>query len=691
MDSRCPAADNAVMVQGSAALRWTGIALGAAGLAAATGRALFTPQPGGTLGALSWTAFGVAPLFVVAVWLVRRKPDHPQARRLLLVGSALAVNVGIEGPIRSAYSRSGAGDWFWLANLVWQYTGLLAMIGAALLLASFPDGVVEQRWQRIVLRLLWAHLLLPPLLLLARPTLVVDGYLLDPDPLIANPFAVPWLSWLGGPLTSAMLGYYGFVAVCLLFVRFARAGRAQRARMRLLVVVSAALLVIYPAQMVLADRYGAPEPWWVRLLAVAGVVLLAMVPVTIVVGVVRHRLFDIEVALRRSMVFAALSAGIAAVYFGLAAAPGLALGDRLPVELAVVLTIAVAAAIQPVRRRLEALAGRLVFGERVNRYQLVTDFGVALENTLDLGELLPRLAATVCRGLSASWVRVSVPGSAATAGEPHGPPALRVPLERAGEVIGHIECGPRDGGYDEADRDLLATLARQAAPAIANVGLTTRLAEQVAELGRSRARLVAAEDGERRRIERDIHDGAQQQVVALIMKLRLARNQVGRGEREPAAVLDELQRDARDLLTDLRELAHGIHPPVLSDQGLVAAVEARVDRLPLEVAVRAGDALRGERLGAEVEGAAYFVICEALTNVVKHAAARSADIDLARHNGTLVVRVHDDGIGLAAGESGHGMTNLRDRVEAIGGRLRVDSAAGAGTTVCAELPVAGHG
>jgi signal transduction histidine kinase len=300
-------------------------------------------------------------------------------------------------------------------------------------------------------------------------------------------------------------------------------------------------------------------------------------------------------------------------------------------------------------------------------------------------------------------VRVTLPEANAVVGEPAGDPALRVALGRGDEVAGHIECGPKDGGYEPGDHELLDTLARQATTAIANVRLTARLAEQVDELARSRARIVAAQDSERRRIERNIHDGAQQHVVALIMKLRLARNQLGRGERTADDVLDELHGDARDLLADLRELAHGIHPPVLSDQGLVVAVEARADRLPLEVRVRADAELRDGRLDADVEGAAYYVICEALTNVVKHSAASSAGIDLSTKDGRLSVVVHDDGVGLATGNgngngdgnrdgNGHGLTNLRDRVEALGGRLRVSSEPGAGTSVLAELPVgAGQG
>jgi signal transduction histidine kinase len=279
------------------------------------------------------------------------------------------------------------------------------------------------------------------------------------------------------------------------------------------------------------------------------------------------------------------------------------------------------------------------------------------------------------------------------AGKPAGDPALTVPLEHAGEEVGRIECGPKEGGYDADDRELLATLAGQASTAIANVRLTAELAERLDELSRSRARIVAAQDAERRRIERDLHDGVQQHVVVLIAKLRLGRNQVGRGERAADDVLAELQADGRDLLADLRELAHGIHPPVLTDRGLVAAVEARADRLPVPVDVRAVDGLRDRRFDPDVEGAAYFVVCEALTNVVKHARASTADVELSAEDGRLSVLVRDDGAGARAnGNAGRGLTNLRDRVEALGGRLEVESSVGAGTRVRAELPVAAsHG
>ncbi|TWP48437.1 hypothetical protein FKR81_27995 [Lentzea tibetensis] len=665
---------------------YAGTALGGAGLAVAIGyRVLGAPGGHGTIGGLGWVMLGIAPMYGVAVWLMHERPEHPQARRMLLMSSALAVNAGMEIPVRQAFEANGPGRWFWWANLVYQYTGVAALIAAVLLLASFPDGVVERTWQRWALNAVWAHLALPPLLLLTRPNLVIDAYLLDPAPVVPSPLAVAWLQPLGGLLANLYLSYYGaLVLITVLFVRFVQADAGQRARMRLLMYATIGLVVATALLTVLENRFPEP-PAWVQLVRGASVVFLLMVPVSVVIGILRHRLYDIDVAVRRSVTFGVLSLGIAAVYIGLSVAPGLALGDQIPVEVAVVLTIAAAAVFQPLRRRLERLADRLVFGERVNRYELVTRFGAGLEQTVELADLLPRLTETVHKGLDAGWVRVTLPSARAVAGHPEGEPELTVPLERAGSTIGVIECGPKEGGYSAADRELLATLAGQAATAIANVQLTARLAEQVDELATSRTRIVAAQDDERRRIERDIHDGAQQQVVALIMKMRLARNQVGRGEREAAEVLDELQSDTRELLADLRELAHGIHPPVLSDRGLVAAVEARADRLPLAVTVHASPGLREQRLGTEVEGAAYFVVCEALTNVVKHSAAASARVSLAAVDGRLEVEVCDSGVGLGAG-NGQGLTNLRDRVEALGGRLSVSGEPGAGTRVHADLP-----
>ena len=237
---------------------------------------------------------------------------------------------------------------------------------------------------------------------------------------------------------------------------------------------------------------------------------------------------------------------------------------------------------------------------------------------------------------------------------------------------------------------LLRTVAGQAAASVANVLLTEQLAEQLDELTASRERLVAAQDDERRRLERDLHDGIQQDVVAQIAGLRLARNRLQRGELT-SVELEELQDQARATLTDLRELARGIHPPVLSDNGLVAAVESGVARFPIPLSVEADAAVRAERFPGDVETTAYYVVREALANTAKHANASRASVALARSDGHLRITISDDGRGIgtlapSAATSG-GLANIRDRVAALRGTVRVTATEPSGTTLLVDLPV----
>jgi signal transduction histidine kinase len=697
VDAGSVAADDARV---SARQAWltTTFAVGGVSLVIAVVVSIVAPRGVTVGGSLAWIGFAVLPLYLVAVWLCRQRPDHPQAWRLLLVTTAGAVGVAIEVLVRLAFAELSWISWLWWANLLYQLTAVLSEIGAAQVFATYPDGVVEKPWQAKIVRLTWWWLVLPPLLLLVSPTIPVDQYLINPAPTVPNPVAVPGLAALA-PAVSTIYGSHlaGLLAMVVLLARYRESEREQRRRMRLLVAVVAFGVVVLVASLLLGVL-GAPSGV-IRAVQSLFIVVLFMVAVSIVVGVMRYRLYDIDLIVRRSVVYGGLSAGIAAIYIGLAALPGLALSDQIPVQLAVVLTIVAALAFQPLRRRLENVADRWVFGKRVNRYQVLTEFGAELEATVGLGDLLPRLAAAVKEGLGAPWVRVSLPGAGSTAGEPAGPVGLTVPLERAGDrpgvswtVQGTIECGAKPGGYEPVDTELLTTLAGQASTAIANVRLTAELAARLAELEKSRARIVAAQDAERRRIERNIHDGVQQEVVALMMKLRLARNQIGRGERTAEDALAELQVDVRELLVDLRELAHGIHPPVLSDGGLVAAVEARTARLPFDVRITVPSDLRGRRFAEDVEGAAYFVVCEALTNAVKHSGATGTEVELTTTPGRLSVLVRDDGAGFAQADlPGTGLTNLRDRVEALGGRFRVETEPGKGTTVIADLPVATNG
>ena len=232
---------------------------------------------------------------------------------------------------------------------------------------------------------------------------------------------------------------------------------------------------------------------------------------------------------------------------------------------------------------------------------------------------------------------------------------------------------------------LVEAVAAAARLALVNARLHAEVRSQLETVKKSRARIVSAADEERRRIERDLHDGAQQRLVALALELRSAQRQLGEGgDPEIEQLLSSTADELQVAVEELRALAQGIHPGTLTQGGLRSALEALAARMPLPVAVEATP----DRLSPDVEATAYFVACEALTNVVKHAQASKATVRAERSNGLLVVEVSDDGVGGAAAQNGSGLRGLADRVEAHGGRLSIVSAPGSGTRVRGEIPCA---
>lgn len=255
-------------------------------------------------------------------------------------------------------------------------------------------------------------------------------------------------------------------------------------------------------------------------------------------------------------------------------------------------------------------------------------------------------------------------------------------LEHDGEPIAALLHDP---GL-RADPELVDAAGAAARLALENARLHAEVQAQLAQVQESRVRIVEAADEQRRRIERDIHDGAQQRLVALALELRTAQRQLG-GDVDPemAAVLDQAVDELQVAVSELRELARGVHPAILTEEGLGAALESAASRTPLPVRVIS---VPDGRLPPEIEVAAYFVACEALANAVKHAEATGVTISADRMDGTLVVEVVDDGRGGAEIGAGSGLRGLADRVEAYGGRLEVRSPPGGGTRVRAELPCA---
>jgi signal transduction histidine kinase len=252
-------------------------------------------------------------------------------------------------------------------------------------------------------------------------------------------------------------------------------------------------------------------------------------------------------------------------------------------------------------------------------------------------------------------------------------------LEHEGEPLAVLVHDP--SLLDEPE--LIEAAAAAARLALENARLSAELHAQLDKVKESRARIVAATDAERRRIERDIHDGAQQRLVALALELRSAQRRLSKGDRELEQMLASAVDELQAAVGELRELARGVHPSILTEEGLAAALESLVIRAPLPVEL---GLVPERRLASEIEATAYFVACEGLANIVKHADASSATISAWQERGLLVVEVKDNGVGNAKLNGGSGLRGLADRVEALGGRLSIDSPASGGTRIVAEIP-----
>jgi signal transduction histidine kinase len=219
------------------------------------------------------------------------------------------------------------------------------------------------------------------------------------------------------------------------------------------------------------------------------------------------------------------------------------------------------------------------------------------------------------------------------------------------------------------------------------VSVAVESSEAREEIRASRSRIVQAADSERKRLERNLHDGAQQRLVSLALKIRLARAKMTADADVAEQLLQDASVELDAALRELRELARGLHPAMLTEHGLRRALEVLVERAPFPVAVEAP----AERLSEAVETAAYYIVSEALANAAKHAEARAGAITVRRDDGILAVEIRDDGRGGADLAGGSGIVGLRDRAEALGGSLTVDSPAGGGTVMRAQLPLAGEG
>ena len=413
--------------------------------------------------------------------------------------------------------------------------------------------------------------------------------------------------------------------------------------------------------------------------------------------------------INKTLVYGSLAVFITGVYVAIVVGLGSLAqrGARPSLALSIAATAVVAVAFQPVRARVQRLANRLVYGRRATPYEVLADFAGRMAGAYAAEDLLPRMARILAEGTAATradvWLKGGeqfhdgaawppdappLPSARATAADvPAYPAADRIlPVRYQGEVLGALSVSKRPGEALTPTEDrLLADLASQVGLVLKNAGLREQLLARLEEIRASRLRLVAAQDAERRRIERNIHDGAQQQLVALAIKLSITESMIGtdtEGERE---LLAELRQDAAGAVEELRDLARGIYPPLLASEGLVAALEAQARKAAVPTSVTADGV---GRYPQDLEAAVYFCVLEALQNVAKYAGATRAEVRLAASGHDLRFEVTDDGAGFDPQSRGYGtgLQGMADRLHAHGGSLDVRSAPGAGTTIAGRLP-----
>jgi signal transduction histidine kinase len=627
---------------------------------------------------------------IIGVLLASRRPENRLGWLFLTAGFGLGLQTfgtsyGLHALVASPGSLPAGRALAWLSNWVWAIP--IGMLSFLFLL--FPTGRLRsRRWLPVA----WYVAVALVMATAVGVYFATRGW--------RHPFshASPngsFAFFLFIPVLAAVM-----LSVSALVVRFR--GSEGDERLQLKWFVTAAVLVA--VTLVVTGSSSS------AILSVVQSLAFVFLWVAISVAVLKYRLYEIDVVISKTVVYGVLAAFFTSVYVAVVVGIGTAVGSTHNPFLTVLAAAVIALAFNPVRTRATRFANRIAYGRRASPYEVLSQFSERMAGTFSVEDVLPQMAAILGEGTGARqsrvWLRVGREmRPAASWGEPGGlDEPLPVPdgqlpdiagtskvvaVRHRDELLGALAVTkPANEPLSVAEGKLVDDLAAQAGLVLRNVRLTEELRANLEELRASRQRLVAAQDQERRRIERNIHDGAQQQLVALAVKQRLAASLVRKDPEKTVQLLEAVLAETTDALENLRDLARGIYPPLLADQGLVSALTAQARKSPVPVSVEA-DGIG--RFPQDAEAAVYFCALEALQNVAKYAEATAATVHLFREAGHLAFEVTDDGVGFDSNVKsyGTGIQGMADRLAALGGELTVTSSPGQGTRVIGNVPVAG--
>jgi signal transduction histidine kinase len=608
----------------------------------------------------SLQAFAAYVLFGLGIFVFVQRGD--QFGPYLL--SLMLVTFGLIGSVLTSPLYQAGPFWASLLRSL-QAVGLAAVVLSTLV---FPDGQFKPGWIRW-LALAWVAYVMA--------TVFVPSLRITPSVVFATGRQTVLYSWgLAWIVILAGVQMYRYRVIST---------PVQREQTRWVIwgwVVVSGLIVMIGVSLIVLTRMALPRTALLasRIIASSAIVWgCVLLGACYAIAILRHRLFDIDVVLNRTLVYAGVTATIVAVYAVIVGGFGALLNTQGNPVVAFGAACVVAALFQPLRGRMQRGVNRLMYGQRDEPYAVLARFGRQLETTPALDTLLPTIVSTIKDTLKLPHVAIEFAGEA-----PSEHAQVRFPLKHQGQSIGHLIVAPRQGESElsATDRRLLEDLARQAEVAIHAASVT-------ADLQRARERLVVAREEERRRIRNDLHDGLAPTLSSLQLQLGAMRNLIRQDPDQAEASANELREDLRAATAEVRRLVYNLRPPALDDLGLLGAIRSQAQKVSqqdgLSVSVNAPDL---PSLPAAVEVAAYRIAHEALMNVVRHARARRCVITLTPRDDDLILEIRDDGRGMAPdAQAGIGLSSMRERAIELGGEFAVSLPADGGTIVCAHLPL----
>ena len=653
----------------------------------------FSPNPSPLIQAITWISVaGSVVTGLVSLVLAGLLFHHRSKDRMALLTSyfLLAYGVIMAGPFEALEPFYSGAAGFTQNILI---PGFLPL--SLLLFTVFPDGRFVPRWTRwvvlvtfllIPISLIWTSLYTQPPLDFSRPVVLIS---LVMSILLA---LVIWCS-----IVYAQIHRYRYVSTL-----------EQKQQTKWVVFGIGGWLTL---QIISAIPWifsyslppDTPYPFWLAGGSILWTLSIAFIPITLTIAVLRYRLFEIDFLINRSLVYGGLTAIVIAIYVLSVGALGTFFQAQGNLIIALIATGLVAVLFQPLRERLQRGVNRLIFGERDDPVAALSSLGRRLESAIAPDEVLPTVVETIAQTLKLTYVAILLAGepgdqAAAEYGQPSSK-RVNFPLTYQGQPIGQLVVVPRypDESFSASEMRLLQNVARQAGAAVHAVQLTI-------DLQRSRQRLVTAREEERRRLRRDLHDGLGPTLAALHVQANALRRLIHSDPESAESLVTEFDDEIRDAIDDIRRVVYQLRPPTLDEFGLVGAartyaahcnrqVHQQVDQdtgqnpdePSLSVRVEAPAEL--PPLSAAVEVAAYHVIREALTNVVRHSQANQCLLRFQVEDG-LIVEILDDGLGISSEDhAGVGLLSMRERVEELGGKFAVGPGQGGGTRVMAQFPL----